>query len=1307
MPSTHDTKSTETYAALESPHAVVDLEPELAPPKHPLDSAGWLSQLTMWWLNPAMRLGFKQSISEDDVWELPASDRSETLQEIFDRHYAAEKQRVAPQQTVPIHWPMWHATKSKMTLAIVLHLLSAAATLLQPLLIKSLLQYFQDEEPMIPIRSGYGLAGLLTATAFGGVTAMDYGMFLTTRSGINARMIVINGVFQKLLRLSTTARQTISSGDVITLAGVDSERLYEAYAIGLWGLLSPLMVATVCVLIGVEMGYVVALVAAACCVLILVYAMTNSREIGRQRRAILQVAGERVKLTNEALQGIRAIKMYAWEDSMLERVRAIRDREIKLVRKYDYLRVNNLVVLSVAQTLMTAACLVAYIYQGETLTVPTAFVLLALTNACRMPFGIFSNAVVFSSEAFGSMQRIAAFFSADEMPVDVLGQQQPSTKVVELQNADFSWTQDAETPTLRQISFAIERGSLTIIVGAVGSGKSSLVNAILGEIQQLRGYRAVRGSVAYASQQAWIQHGSVRDNVLFGADLDSALYDAVLSACQLRRDLEILEHGDATEIGERGINLSGGQKARVSLARAMYRRDAELLLLDDPLSALDVHVANAVFFEGVLGLAKSKTRVLVLNAHYHLLPHADRVVVLADGEIVGDGSYNDVVAAFPHLADQALDAMRPQHEEEEEEEGMTQAHDDKDEPTVLKSTTRRAEEADEPHAPNTKTKQLMLDEERAVGAITWRTYTSFLQNSGVNGVWLGVVLLLAFAIAQGGVVAGDYFLTFWSEGSLQRSQETALWVFVGVVAAATLLLLGRAVLFTEICIRAVQTLHAVYLRKVMYAPVPTFFDVTPVGRILNRFSRDLDQLDNPLPYYSLAMLMFLMLMLAVLLVCAVTTPTTLALYPVLGFACHWVQRYYLSTSRELKRWDGVTRSPFLNLVAETANGLDSIRAFRMAPAFATRCRALLDHNCKFFFLFQSSAKWYAMRLDWLVTSVVTVVSFTCVATQRSIGAASAGIALTYAVQLTLPFQRFLAFSSATENYMTSFERIAHYASLEAEGSSGSHRSSTSSALEITATPDQETHVAEAWPARGAIEFEGVTARYRDGLDIVLRDVSFTVNGGEKIGVCGRTGSGKSTLLNVLFRTLELSRGCIRIDGVDISRLPLATLRSRLTVIPQDPVLFSGSLRENLDPFGDKTDAELFAALRHVQLLERASWGKQGLAYVVAEKGENLSVGERQLICIARALLRDSRIVVLDEATACVDQDLDRLIQSAIKHSLADRTTLTIAHRLETIAESDKVLVMDHGVVAEFDAPAKLLARPDGIFASLMASARRT
>ncbi|KAG2806874.1 ABC transporter C family member 8 [Phytophthora cactorum] len=482
----------------------------------------------------------------------------------------------------------------------------------------------------------------------------------------------------------------------------------------------------------------------------------------------------------------------------------------------------------------------------------------------------------------------------------------------------------------------------------------------------------------------------------------------------------------------------------------------------------------------------------------------------------------------------------------------------------------------------------------------------------------------------------------------------------------------------------------------MAAPITTFFDITPIGRILNRFSRDLDEVDNPLPYWGLWLALCIFQVASSFIVCAVVNPFVLIVYVPVGYGCWFAAKVYRASARELKRLDGVSRSPFLNLMSETISGIETVRSYKMVDAFASRCEELLNKNIRVFFLAQVSSRWFDMRSDWLVSVIIGAVAILAVAAKSTVGASVAGLGLTYAAQLSSNFQRMTTLATKVESSMTCFERIAHYGSLDEEG--------------FKRTPSNKDALSPAWPKTGNVVFENVSMRYREDLPLVLKGVSFSVTSGEKVGICGRTGSGKSSLMSVLFRVVEIpTAGRVLIDGVDISTITVHQLRTKLTIIPQDPMLFSGSLRMNLDPFAEKSDAELWEVLRKVHLADTvSSWGK-GLDYEVAEKGENLSVGQRQLLCIARALIRDSKVIVMDEATANVDQESDKLIQQTMKESFGDgnNTVLCIAHRIETIMDSDKILVLDAGEVAEFDSPSALLQIKAGIFKSLVGSGKIT
>ncbi|EQC38124.1 hypothetical protein SDRG_04554 [Saprolegnia diclina VS20] len=776
------------------------------------------------------------------------------------------------------------------------------------------------------------------------------------------------------------------------------------------------------------------------------------------------------------------------------------------------------------------------------------------------------------------------------------------------------------------------------------------MSAILGEIHQMSGQRSVCGRLSYVNQEAWIQHSTLKNNILFHNAFDADYYDAVLSACQLGPDLAMLPNGDATEIGERGINLSGGQKARVSLARGVYHRDADIYLLDDPLSALDVHVATAVFHDCIRGLLRSKSTVLVLNSHYHFLPLADRILVLDDGAIVGDGTYESLKSTHAHLMTFA-------------------ASNDTD--TPLDKATPSG---------------LVEKEDRAKGAVSAATYKTYFGASGYNGLVVAASIATFFTVSQTSLTMTDWFMSYWANHTEMRASISSGYMYLGCALLSVLLVYGRSLHVLLVGIQCSQSLHAMLLRKILRAPVTTFFDVTPIGRILNRFSSDLDQIDSQLPYFGLLVLQFLFQILVILIVCALSTPYILIAYVPIFLLFFKLQQYYNKSSSELKRLESISRSPVVTLVAEALSGPSTIRAFGKTDLFLTKQRDAIDHYMGLSFLYNCSARWFHMRLDWLSAGILAGVAFICVATKASIGLAAAGLTLTYASQLSGFLSKLSKMYSTVQNLMTSVERLSHYESLPSEDDN---------------TVTLLGAVDASWPKTGILSFANVSMRYRDHLDLVLQDVSFTVPDGTKVGIVGRTGGGKSSLVASLFRMVSLTSGSVVLDGVDLGTVPVTTLRSRLTIIPQDPVLFSGSIRFNLDPSRALSDDELWRVLKQVHLADAIG----SLDDEVAERGSNFSVGQRQLLCIARALLRQSKVVVLDEATANIDLESDKRIQATIKECFVDVTMLIIAYRLHTIVDADRILVLDAGRGIEYDTPTALLATPDGAFAKLAAQAQ--
>ncbi|EQC35361.1 hypothetical protein SDRG_07073 [Saprolegnia diclina VS20] len=1250
------------YVAVQSPKAS-------APPKvrdaNPRETASWVSVLTIAWMDGLIKRGATAPLTEADTWPLPAHDTAHALYDRFEKHWALEKMKPVPR----IHLTMWHTFRAQILGGLFLYLAYAGIMLLQPILIQSILQYLA-EDPVVHtsmhINNGYVLATLLTLLSFLSVTLIDYAQYANTHTGCNAKSIAIDMVFRKTLQLSGFAKQEMTTGEVVTLASVDAERIFMGFSFGYWAVIGPVMLVAVYIMIGHQLGAVVGVCGGAVMLLFLYIGFVSGRKVGEVRRDILKVQAERVKLTNEVLQGIRVVKLYAWEASLEAQLAAIRDRELVLLKAYQTRRVFNTVVLYIAPVISLAICLMVYVALGNELTSPVAFTALAYMNIARFPCTVFSTAVMMTSEMVASCQRISKYLSSDEIATSSLAiQQGPST--VEMTDAAFSWAAPAtvsEAPplTLQNLTFSLTPGSLTIVVGPVGSGKSSLVSAILGEIHQVGGVRHVIGNISYVNQEAWIQHATLKKNILFHSDCDDDYYNAVLSACQLEPDLAMLPDGDATEIGERGINLSGGQKARVSLARGVYHRKADIYLLDDPLSALDVHVATAVFHECIRGLLGGKTTVLVLNSHYHFLPLADRVLLMDNGSIVGDGTYESLKSTFPHLMNFT-------------ESGSSTEDADADKV----DSTDDAKKTAKPISPK-KGGGLMDKEDRAKGAVSAKTYKTYFGSSGYNGAVVAASIITFFTVSQTALAMTDWFMSYWSNHTTMMAKLSSGYIYLGCAVVSVFLVYGRSLYVLMVAIKCSQSLHAMLLHKVIGAPVPTFFDVTPMGRILNRFSSDLDQTDSQLPYFGLLLLQFLFQIVAVLIVCVISTPWILVVYAPLAFLFYKVQQYYNKTSGELKRLESISRTPVVTLVSETLSGLSTIRAFNMTQTFLTNQRAALDHYVSFSFLYNCSARWFQMRLDWLSAAIIAGVAFICILTKTSIGIAAAGLTLTYASQLSGFLSRMAMMLNTVENLMTSVERLSAYEALPSEDD---------------ATVDRVT-VDASWPAQGVITFNDYSMRYREHLDLVLNQVSFSVPSGAKVGICGRTGSGKSSLMAALFRMVPSATGSIAIDDVNIANVSVTTLRSRLTIIPQDPVLFSGSLRFNLDPSGSASDDELWTVLKQVHLGD----GIASLDDKVAERGSNFSVGQRQLLCIARALLRKSKVVVLDEATANIDLESDKRIQATIKECFVGITMLIIAHRLDTIIDSDMILVLDAGRVVEYDTPTALLAIPDGSFAKL-------
>lgn len=843
---------------------------------------------------------------------------------------------------------------------------------------------------------------------------------------------------------------------------------------------------------------------------------------------------------------------------------------------------------------------------------------------------------------------------------------------------------------LRKVSCEIERGSLVAVVGSVGSGKSSFLSAILGEMESIGGSKVYMSTadehqVSFCSQSPWIVNDTLRGNILFGRKFNEDRYNEVVHACALSDDLAVLPAGDSTEIGERGINLSGGQKARVALARALYSPESKVILLDDPLSAVDAHVGEHLFQKAISGdVCRGATRILVTH-HVHFLPRCDAVIILDDGTVTHCGSYEDLVARGVDFAG-AVDIEKNEGDNkggEEDCSGVDDSHDKKG-------------DGDLPDAKKLKTagEKLVKDEEKLEGSVEGSNYFHYAKAGG----WIFFVSIFVIqGLGRASEIMANFWLSFWANDSIKNPGASETVWYLNIYAAlglgGVICLTLRAVAMAIHRLRASRKLHDELTKSILRAPV-SFFDVTPIGRVLNRFAADMDKIDLELTQSlgQAVSTMFSVLGAVGAIVAATKGTLLVALLPI-GYANYVIQKWFRKSSTELQRAASVAASPIFTDFSQMLSGTATIRAFGKQSRFFGSCQASFDKFNALFSTIQHANFWLGLRLDVMGGSVGAIVGGIALATQSSgfIPAGWLGLALSYSIEVTGFLKHGVRMIAQVEAEMNSVERVLYY----------SNNIDSEAALTTELDPKSD-----AWPSRGEIQIRGASMRYRDG-PLVLKDISVSIKGGEKVGVVGRTGSGKSSLMAALFRITEIESngGKISIDGVDISTIGLAVLRLNLSIIPQDPVMFSNTVRYNLDPFGEKSEFDLWEALKKVQLAEAIAVLPDGLDEQVSEGGENFSQGQRQLMCIARSLLRKPKILVMDEATASIDNTTDAAIQQMIRENFSDATVLTIAHRLNTIMDSDRVLVLDDGCVAEFDSPMALIDQ-GGIFASMVEKSRK-
>ncbi|XP_022904684.2 ATP-binding cassette sub-family C member 4-like isoform X1 [Onthophagus taurus] len=1281
---------------------------------NPREKANCLSVLLFTYTIGMFKKGYSKTLETEDLYSPLSSDKSQTLGDRLERKWLKHLDSIKKVSKKPSLLKVLVATfwPEYLYLGFLLVIMDLGLRLAQPMLLGNLLDYFRPDTTTTK-NQALIYAGAVVLSNAGSALLINQYIMGAFHYGMKVRAACCALIYRKALRLSNSALGQTASGQIVNLLSNDVSRfdIVSVFIHHMW--VAPTSAIIVTYFLWVEAG-VAGIIGIIPVFLVVPLQSYTGKLSSRFRRQTAYKTDERVRLMDEIISGVQVIKMYAWELPFANLIKHARKMELKIITKLSYVRglfmTFNLFTTRVALfcTLITMVLL-----YDQKITAAKVFVVMSYYNIMSQTMSaMFVRGISEMAELFVSIKRLQNFLLNAEF-IDATKSTNTSSSsnnntAIDLKNLTASWSPESSKHALSNLNLCVEKGSLIGVIGPVGSGKSSLLHSMLGELHVVSGNIMINGTISYASQEPWVFAATIRQNIVFGQKYDRHRYNDVVRVCALEKDFKQFPDGDLTIVGDRGASLSGGQKARINLARAIYR-DADIYLLDDPLSAVDVHVAKHLYQDCINGYLKNKTRILVTHQVNRLKDVT--IVILDDGNIVAQGSFQELANTDLHYAKiltQDPESLLSDEEKLKEKEKLVESVNIHRKTSTRSKTLSLSSAASE----SSIVDSLMQEEEDKINAKDYQEDTSRGKVKGSLGlhyllaggnICFVTFVAILYILAQAAASGVDFFVGYWvnieeirsgkqlnltttnvEASNMLISTYMCIYIYAGLVIGLFVIALTRSMLFYKLAMLASQKLHDNMFMSVIYTSM-RFFDLNPSGRILNRFSKDIGSVDELLPKVILDAAQIILLMFGSLVLVAIVNYMFLIPVAVIAVVFMFLRVVFLRSSKNIKRLEGMMRSPVFTHLNATLQGLTTIRSNGAQDTLRYEFDKHQDLHTSAWFMYISASSAFGFYLDCLCFLFTALVTFSFLTLAEGLYGGDVGLAITQATALTGLVQWGMRQSAEVANQLMSVERLLEYSSLPEEQQPM-----------VPRKPPLE------WPDDGKLVFNDMGLRYSDDSPLVLRNLDIVVEPKEKVGIVGRTGAGKSSLIAALFRLASIE-GEIHIDNINTAELNLQLLRSKISIIPQDPVLFSGTLRYNLDPFEEYSDQILYKALNEVELKDPENIINK-LENRVMDRGKNYSVGQRQLICLARAIVRKNKILMLDEATANVDPQTDAVIQKTIRQKFADCTVLTVAHRLDTIMDSDKVLVMESGRMVEYDHPYKLLQIPDGKFHKMVAQA---